>query len=71
MAPPKILLYSVGLPKDAAGRNLHVTGFWRLSGEVQREGVGESGWDSYRKGEGNGTPLQYSCLTNPMDGGAW
>ena len=26
------------------------------------------GWNS---GEGNGTPLQYSCLENPMDGGAW
>ena len=24
-------------------------------------------WDR----EGNGTPLQYSCLENPMDGGAW
>ena len=24
---------------------------------------------SYR--EGNGTPLQYSCLENPMDNGAW
>ena len=23
------------------------------------------------KGEGNGNPLQYSCLENPMDGGAW
>ena len=22
-------------------------------------------------GEGNGNPLQYSCLENPMDGGAW
>ena len=22
-------------------------------------------------GEGNGTPLQYSCLENPMDEGAW
>ena len=22
-------------------------------------------------GEGNGTPLQYPCLENPMDGGAW
>ena len=22
-------------------------------------------------GEENGTPLQYSCLENPMDGGAW
>ena len=23
------------------------------------------------EGEGNGTPLQYSCPENPMDGGAW
>ena len=22
-------------------------------------------------GEGNGNPFQYSCLGNPMDGGAW
>ena len=22
-------------------------------------------------GEGDGTPLLYSCLANPMDGGAW
>ena len=22
-------------------------------------------------GEGNGTPLQYSCLENPMDGGVF
>ena len=22
-------------------------------------------------GEGNGDPFQYSCLENPMDGGAW
>ena len=22
-------------------------------------------------GDGNGNPLQYSCLENPMDGGAW
>ena len=24
-----------------------------------------------KRGEGNGNPLQYSCLKNPMDGGAW
>ena len=24
-----------------------------------------------RSREGNGTPLQYSCVENPMDGGAW
>ena len=25
---------------------------------------------SFADGEGNGNPLQYSCLENPMDGGA-
>ena len=24
-----------------------------------------------KAGEGNGNPLQYSCLENPMDAGAW
>ena len=31
-------------------------------------GLGEL-WELVR--EGDGTPLQYSCLENPMDGGAW
>ena len=30
--------------------------------------IPESGRSS---GVGNGNPLQYSCLENPMDGGAW
>ena len=29
------------------------------------------GFPSGLDGEGNGTPLQYSCLENPMDGRAW
>ena len=24
-----------------------------------------------QEGEGNGNPIQYSCLENPMDGEAW
>ena len=28
------------------------------------------GWGR-SSGEGNGNPLQYSCLENPMDRGAW
>ena len=27
--------------------------------------------DEHSRVTGNGTPLQYSCLENPMDGGAW
>ena len=26
---------------------------------------------THKNGEGNGTPLQYSCRENPMEGGAW
>ena len=28
-------------------------------------------WGLRKDEEGNGTPLQYSCLENPMDGGDW
>ena len=28
-------------------------------------------WSRISPGDGNGNPLQYSCLENPMDGGTW
>ena len=37
----------------------------RLPAMRSNPGLGRS------PGEGNGNPLQYSCLENPMDGGAW
>ena len=40
------------------------TGFWW-------NGVGSISVPRDSGGEGNGTPLQYSCLENPMDGGTW
>ena len=39
-----------------------------------QETVRDSGWIpglGRSPGGGNGNPLQYSCLENPMDGGAW
>ena len=39
---------------------LHRSAWWRIE-------AGLTWWI----GEGDGTPLQYSCLENPMDGGAW
>ena len=33
--------------------------------------VGSVSGSGRSPGEGNGNPLQYSCLENPMDGGAW
>ena len=35
------------------------------AGDVRDWGLGRS------PGGGNGNPLQYSCLENPMDRGAW
>ena len=35
------------------------------------EDLGSIPWSGRSPGEGNGIPLQYSCLENPMDGGAW
>ena len=37
---------------------------------VRHDWATELNWE-ITLGEGNGTPLQYSCLENPMDGGAW
>ena len=39
--------------------------------ERERELSHEKLLPKAQPGEGNGTPLQYSCLENPMDGGAW
>ena len=52
---------------------------WPVGGSPQtlRSQVGQESsptlyWLSCLKsGEGNGNPLQYSCLENPMDRGAW
>ena len=36
---------------------------------MQETEIRSLGWED-SPGEGNGNPLQYSCLENPMDGGA-
>ena len=35
------------------------------------EDPGSIPWSGRSPGEGNGNPLQYSCLENPMDRGVW
>ena len=47
---------------------------WRLSGKECACQAGDRGLNpgsERSSGEGNGNPLQYSCLGNPMDRGAW
>ena len=51
--------------------------FLLVTSHGQRSLAGNSPWgnkelDTTKQvGEGNGNPLQYSCLENPMDGGTW
>ena len=55
---------------------------WGVSYPQRKYGGAHQVWGRYKNnevnpklicmaGEGDGTPLQYSCLENPMDGGAW
>ena len=47
---------------------------WKLNGKESTCQPGYKGSILGRRrspGEGNGSPLQYSCLGNPMDRGAW
>ena len=41
----------------------HLPTMWIDPGLIPGSGISS--------GEGNGNPLQYSCLENPMDAGAW
>ena len=52
---------SGGFPGGSAGK----------SGCLQCGRLGLDPWVWKIPGEGNGNPLQYSCLENPMDRGAW
>ena len=48
--------------------------WWAAVHEVAESGTTERlhfNFSLSHIGEGNGNPLQYSCLENPMDGGAW
>ena len=54
---------------------------WKISWTEEPGGLQSMGWDTTERlrfhfllsciGEGNGNPLQCSCLENPRDGGAW
>ena len=60
------------LPLDTIQVQHHVTlfptgSYWERNDSLKQN----KGGVERRRGEGNGTPLQCSCLENPMDGGAW
>ena len=55
--------------KSGAGLPWYLRGYKRLPAMEETQ-VRSLGWEDF-PGEGNGNPLQYSCLENPMDGGTW
>ena len=57
------VMFSVSL--DFPGGSDGKASAYNVGGPGLIPGLGRS------PGEGNGNPLQYSCLENPMDGGAW
>ena len=60
-------------PFEVAHSSHHVAFPGGSDGKASAYNAGDPGSipGSGRSGEGNGNPLQYSCLENPMDGGAW
>ena len=75
----KSLLMKVKEESEKVGLKLNIqktkimtsgpTTSWQIDGETVTGFI--LGGSKITAGEGNGTPLQYSCLENPMDGGAW
>ena len=68
----KFILLKVGKASYICGL-LSFTRFGGLSGNTGASLVAQLVKNSLQCGsrEGNGNPLQYCCLENPMDGGAW
>ena len=56
-----ILYYSQSFPCSLSGKE----------SVCSAEDMGSVPWSRRAPGKGNGNPLQYSCLENPMDRGAW
>ena len=68
----KIYLKIKNITRDKEGHYI------MIKGSIQEEDITivniyapNIGAPQYMSREGNGNPLQYSCLENPMDGGAW
>ena len=61
----------LGLGKKRLQTDLHLSRLpWWLRGYSAGD-LGSIPGSGSSPGGGNGNPLQYSCLENPMDGGAW
>ena len=69
---PFLRACSQGLIWNCFYRLLHFPGGSELKASAWNAGVmGLIPGSGRSPGEGNGNPLRYSCLENPMEGGAW
>ena len=59
------------VPFCALWPHITLAGLWQSEGSLLPSIPQQNCFLTTGCGEGNGTPLQYSCLENPMDGGAW
>ena len=68
--PLKIIYFCGAFPSDITLERYCVR---KCSLGLRYEAYAHLNFDNTKllSGEGNGTPLKYSCLENPMDGGAW
>ena len=71
----KSFLMNVKEESEKVGLKLPITS-WQIGSEGKASAYNAGDLGSVpglgrSPGEGNGNPLQYSCLENPMDGGAW
>ena len=72
MDPENIMLNEISQTQKEKYCMLHLYEVPRIGKFISTERKAEITRDlGEGNGEGNGTPLQYSCLANPMDGGAW
>ena len=61
----------LGSPHSTSDSPLSIILKTRKPGSIIRSNFQKLEMSRFMSGEGNGTPLQYSRLENPMDGGAW
>ena len=62
---PSILAWRIPWTEEPGKLQSMKASAWNAGDLGSIPGLGRS------PGEGNGNPLQYSCLENPMEGGAW
>ena len=68
-----ILANAISIQEDAFmfARCIYIFFYRVMSYFYNSQDLGSIPGSGRSPGEGNGNPLQYSCLENPMDGGAW